>query len=132
MLEEISIQPLYNKQQINLRFILTCSTIFISYLPSGYVAEMREKGRSNLLPFTEKLPPIDVPNFRQWNCQRCLHNCETENTSQETAFPSACNPSTVKPSAKNSQQDRNRVKIRPFGEGPSGNLRINNYGLFVF
>lgn len=77
----------------------------------GYVAEMREKGRSNLLPFTEQLPPIDVPHFRNWICQRCLQNCGTANTSHETALTSA---------NSNPHQDRVGVAVRPFGEGTSG------------
>ncbi|XP_024971054.1 protein EMBRYONIC FLOWER 1 [Cynara cardunculus var. scolymus] len=93
----------------------------------GYVAEMREKGRSNLLPFIEQLPPIDVPQFRYWLCQRCLQNCGS-NTSRETALTSVCDQSMVRPCAKlsNPQQDCNRVSVLPFGEGTSGLKPVDN------
>ncbi|KAI3759766.1 hypothetical protein L6452_07810 [Arctium lappa] len=93
----------------------------------GYVAEMREKGRSNLLPFTQQLPPIDVPHFRYWYCQRCLQNCGTANTSHETALASVCDPCTVRPCAKpNPQQDCDGKVVLPFGEGTSGLKPVDN------
>ncbi|KAK9054755.1 hypothetical protein SSX86_025834 [Deinandra increscens subsp. villosa] len=84
----------------------------------GYVAGMREGGNSNLLPFTEELPPMDIPNFRYWLCHKCLQNNETANASNETS--SVCDQ-CVFPSARSCPpQDSNGIAILPFGEGTSG------------
>lgn len=64
---------------------------------------MREKDSKNVLPFTEQLPPMDVPKFRYWLCQRCLQNNGTENDSKVG----------------------DKVTLLPFGEGTSGNLHQN-------
>lgn len=80
---------------------------------------MREKGNSNALPFTEELPPMDIPKFRYWLCQRCLRNNGTEDDSKETKSVSVCNQCLVRPC--------NEVTVLPFGEGTSGNLHSKEH-----
>ncbi|KAK1422529.1 hypothetical protein QVD17_25708 [Tagetes erecta] len=80
----------------------------------GYVAGMRKEGRSNLLPFTDELPPMDIPNFRYWLCQNCLQNTETANASNQSTFISVCDQ-CVFPPAKSRPPC-----VLPFGEGTSG------------
>ncbi|KAL8230280.1 hypothetical protein R6Q57_000058 [Mikania cordata] len=87
----------------------------------GYVAGMREKGNSNLLPFTEELPPMEIPNFRYWLCEKCLQKNETANASMDTTLISGCHQCVFSPSARSCpQQNSNRVAVLPFGEGTSG------------
>nr|GEV29172.1 protein embryonic flower 1 [Tanacetum cinerariifolium] len=87
----------------------------------GYVAGMRETGRSHLLPFTEELPPMDVPNFRYWLCQMCLQNSGTASSLHETPPVSGCNQCVLQPFARpNLPQNRAGVAVLPFGEGTSG------------
>ncbi|KAI3786180.1 hypothetical protein L1987_45312 [Smallanthus sonchifolius] len=87
----------------------------------GYVSGMREKGNSNLLPFTKELHPMDIPNFRYWLCEKCLQNNETANASTETTFVSGCDQCVFSPSARSCpQQDFNGAAVLPFGEGTSG------------
>ncbi|XP_076936594.1 uncharacterized protein LOC143603777 [Bidens hawaiensis] len=84
----------------------------------GYVAGMRETGRSNLQSFNEELPPMDVPNFRYWRCQKCLQNYETANASNETTLISAYDHFSFPPTRSN-PQIFNGVTALPFGEGTS-------------
>nr|AGM15310.1 embryonic flower 1 [Chrysanthemum x morifolium] len=87
----------------------------------GYVAGMRETGRSNLLPFTEELPPMDVPNFRYWLCQMCLQNSGTASSLHETPSVPGCNQCVLQPFARPSlPQNRAGLAVLPFGEGTSG------------
>ncbi|MFS7974544.1 putative protein EMBRYONIC FLOWER 1 [Helianthus anomalus] len=92
----------------------------------GYVAGMREKGNSNLLPFTEELPPMEIPKFRYWLCEKCLQNNETANASTEPTLISACDHCVFSPSARSyPQQNVNGVAVLPFGEGTSGSKPVD-------
>ncbi|KAL8217351.1 hypothetical protein R6Q57_020724 [Mikania cordata] len=86
----------------------------------GYVAGMREEGSSNLLPFIKELPPMDIPNFRYWLCQKCLQNAETANALNDTTLISICDQCVFPPSRSCPPQDLNGVAVLPYGEGTSG------------
>ncbi|CAI9280997.1 unnamed protein product [Lactuca saligna] len=92
----------------------------------GYVSGMRERGRSNFLPFAEALPPMEVPNFKYWLCQSCVHNCGNANTSHETPVVSVCDQSMIRSCATSFPQQDCGVAVLPFGEGTSGLKSIDN------
>ncbi|XP_076898138.1 uncharacterized protein LOC143551630 [Bidens hawaiensis] len=94
----------------------------------GYAAGMRDNGNRNLLSFTEELPPMEVPNFRYWRCEKCLQNYnETANASTETALISVDDHHAFSPSANpRPRQDIYRAAIVPFGEGTSGSKAVDD------
>ncbi|MCD7447828.1 hypothetical protein HAX54_035306 [Datura stramonium] len=53
----------------------------------GYVADMRSKDMKICSPFgssrkiEEKLPPLDVPKFKWWRCDKCLQEIEANHES---------------------------------------------------
>ncbi|KAI3761647.1 hypothetical protein L1987_52068 [Smallanthus sonchifolius] len=92
----------------------------------GYVAGIREEGSSNLLPFTEELPPMEIPNFRYWRCQKCLQNSETANAPNETMLISVCDQCVFPPARPCPPRDLNGVAVLPFGEGTSGPKHVDS------
>ncbi|XP_010249664.1 PREDICTED: protein EMBRYONIC FLOWER 1-like [Nelumbo nucifera] len=67
----------------------------------GYVAEVRRKDRKICWPFptvgdqTEMLPPLQVPEFRWWRCQKCLQKYDAKNAPTENGMlTSFCNTET--------------------------------------
>ncbi|XP_076884969.1 uncharacterized protein LOC143534347 [Bidens hawaiensis] len=92
----------------------------------GYVAGMRERANSSVLPFTE-LPPMEVPNFRYWRCEKCLqNNNEAANASTETALISVDHYAFSPPAWPHPRQDIYRVPFVPFGEGTSGSRAVDD------
>lgn len=65
----------------------------------AYVAEIREKDRNICWPFhsvgdskepqlqEDKLPPLEVPEFRWWSCQNCLQSSASEEINCEGRKP---------------------------------------------
>ncbi|XP_023740950.2 protein EMBRYONIC FLOWER 1 [Lactuca sativa] len=92
----------------------------------GYVSGMRERGSSNFLPFAEALPPMDVPNFKYWLCQSCVHNCGNAKTSHETPVVSVCDQSMIRSCARSFPKQDCGVTVLPFGEGTSGLKSVDN------